>query len=154
MTAPIEYYYQSPDQFPLGAGKLSATRIRKYRNTNRKGLPFEVQKELLRDILIFGSNSRNFYKETCNNKIDTFGDVKSPLRKRIVQKRHILLKLKRDQPEEFTSLCKEFGIEAETQKIHIALNNDELKVDQPEVFGLETEATTMVKRHSKGDVHQ
>lgn len=87
--------------------ELSNTR-RDFR-TNSSGLPFEIQLAVIKNVLLNGGTD-SFYS-TCNKQQHLFGTPNSKVRKRIQNRRYWLLKIRRENPREFATLCKSAGLE-------------------------------------------
>lgn len=87
--------------------ELSSTR-RDFR-TNSNGLPCEIQIEVIKNVLLNGGTDS--FSSTCNKQQNIFGTPNSNIRKRIQNRRYRIIKLRRENPKEFATLCRSVGLE-------------------------------------------
>lgn len=121
--------------------------------TNKNGLPREIQKEILLNVLLFRGNDT--FKATCNENPAIYGYPSTSKRKAVQSKRHNLVKLYKDKPAEFLKLCSEFGIEhyssAATTISPIAL---QFSPDSPASYTTESHSSDSSEKSTIEEVHK
>jgi hypothetical protein len=132
-------------------------------HTNTNGLPVEVQKQVLKDVLICEKLGVRSTGSTSNKNKIIFGELSSPeLRQRVQQKKYTLTKLKRERPEAFYKLCVGLGVnpdqdcwETQSSNSHSATPSSTAAIIDTSNQQLQNKDEKMpLRKHSKGKLEK
>ena len=108
------YSFSSPKDQKCSPS-VNVRRVSKLR-TNRNGLPVEVQRALLANVLNF-QGLDNFARDTCDGNTVIFGKRSSPRRTACQAKHRHFLDIYNSSPSEFLKLCNCFAIAVQDNKL-------------------------------------